>query len=142
MPCTGRCLCGAVEIELSQTPKSTGACHCSMCRKWSGGVFLGLNVKAGEAKIKGEDNITAFTSSEWAERCFCNICGTNLFYRVTMDGPIKGDMHIGLGLLDKPDGIIMTEEIFVDEKPDGYAFAGDTKKMTGAEVFAMYAPPE
>ncbi len=142
MPCTGRCLCGAVEIELSQTPKNTGACHCSMCRKWSGGVFLGLNVKPGEATIKGEDNITAFTSSEWAERCFCKICGTNLFYRVTMDGPIKGEMHIGLGILDKPNGITMTEEIFVDEKPDGYAFAGDTKKMTGAEVFAMYAPPE
>jgi len=110
MPCTGRCLCGAVEIELSQTPKSTGACHCSMCRKWSGGVFLGLNVKAGDAKIKGEDNITAFTSSEWAERCFCKISGTNLFYRVTMDGPIKGEMHIGLGMLDKPDGISVVRD--------------------------------
>ncbi|MEL7256970.1 MAG: GFA family protein [Pseudomonadota bacterium] len=142
MSCTGRCLCGAVEIELSQAPKTTGACHCSMCRKWSGGVYMALHVKADEAEIKGEDNITAFTSSEWAERCFCKICGTNLFYRVKMDGPIKGDMHIGLGMLDKPNGIVLTEEIFVDEKPDGYAFAGDTKKMTGAEVFAMFAPPE
>ncbi|WP_338549086.1 GFA family protein [Roseovarius phycicola] len=121
---------------------TTGACHCSMCRKWSGGVFMGLHVKPGEATIKGEGNITAYTSSEWAERCFCKTCGTNLFYRVTADGPMNGELHIGLGVLDNSNGIIMTEEIFIDEKPDSYAFAGETRKMTGAEVFAMFTPPE
>ena len=103
---------------------------------------MGLHVKPGEATIKGEDNITAFTSSDWAERCFCKTCGTNLFYRVTADGPMNGELHIGLGVLDNSNGIVMTEEIFIDEKPDGYAFAGETRKMTGAEIFAMFAPPE
>ena len=103
---------------------------------------MGVHVKAGAASVKGVKNITAFRSSDWAERCFCKNCGTNLFYRVTADGPMKGDLHIGLGLLDDASGIEMTEEIFIDEKPDGYAFAGERKTMTGAEVFAMFASPE
>ena len=49
-------------------------------------------------------------------------------------------MFIGMGLLDDPNGVKLTEEVFVDEMPDGYAFAGNTKKMTGAEVFAQFAP--
>lgn len=49
---------------------------------------------------------------------------------------------MGLGTLDNPDGVVLKQEIFIDEKPDGYAFAGETAKMTGAEVFAMFAPKD
>ena len=31
----------------------------------------------------------------------------------------------------------MSTEIFIDQKPDTYAFAGETHKMTGAEVVAL-----
>ena len=142
MPTTGSCLCGAVTFELAQAPETTGACHCSMCRKWSGGVYLGVQCPADGATFQGEDNIATYTSSEWAERAFCKTCGSNLFYRVTAPGPHQGVMHFGLGSLDAADGVALTEEIFVDEKPDGYAFAGDTHKMTGAEVFAQFAPQD
>jgi len=37
------------------------------------------------------------------------------------------------------DNVTFTSEIFIDEKPDYFSFANDTKKMTGAEVFAMFA---
>lgn len=47
-----------------------------------------------------------------------------------------------LGTLDDADGILLTSEIFVDRKPDGYAFAADTRKMTEAEVVAMFTQPE
>ncbi len=33
------------------------------------------------------------------------------------------------------------KQIFIDEKPSFYCFANETNKMTGAEVFAKYAPP-
>lgn len=139
---SGSCLCGAVTFEIANAPKTTGACHCSMCRKWSGGVFLGVQVAPENLTIKGEDNIATYTSSPWAERAFCRTCGTSLFYRLTAEGPHQGLCHFGIGTLDDPTGIALTEEIFIDEKPDGYAFANATHKMTGAEVFAMYAPPE
>lgn len=140
MTCTGSCLCGAVKITFAEPPKETGACHCSMCRKWTGGVYLAIPCAAGNATISGEDNIGTYPSSDWAERTFCKTCGSSLFYRLTAPGPHQGDMFIGMGLLDQPNGVTLTEEIFYDEKPDGYAFAGNTKKMTGAEVIAQFAP--
>ena len=39
---TGSCLCGAVTFTATELPDETGACHCQMCRKHSGGVFLGM----------------------------------------------------------------------------------------------------
>jgi len=37
MKLSGRCFCGAVEIEVSGAPEAMGYCHCSSCRSWSGG---------------------------------------------------------------------------------------------------------
>ena len=139
---TGSCLCGAVTIAIENAPSETGACHCSMCRKWSGGVYLGYHAPAESVTIEGQDNISVYSSSEWAERGFCKSCGSSLFYRVTAPGPHKGAYHIGFGLLDDTSGVALTEEIFVDERPVAYHFAQETKKMTGPEVFAMFASPE
>jgi hypothetical protein len=36
----GSCLCGAVRVSTKATNKGVGACHCSMCRKWTGGPLL------------------------------------------------------------------------------------------------------
>lgn len=137
---TGSCLCGAVNFTLNDAPSETGACHCSMCRKWSGGIFLGVVAPPGTFALNGEENLSVYPSSDWAERAFCKTCGSNLFYRVTAPGPHQGTCHFGLGTLDDAGGITLTSEIFIDEKPAGYSFAGDTAKMTGAEVFAMFAP--
>lgn len=139
---TGTCLCGAVRYEIEDAPETTSACHCNMCRKWSGGVYLGYHAVAGKARVEGEENVTLYKSSDWAERGFCKTCGSSLFYRLTAPGPHRGEMHFGLGTLDDGNGIALTEEIFVDEKPDGYAFAGETHKMTGAEVVALYTPED
>ena len=139
---TASCLCGAVALEITDPPSTTGACHCAMCRKWSGGVYLALHCRADQVSITGEDHMGTFSSSEWAERAFCKTCGSSLFYRVTAPGPHQGDLHVGIGVLDDPDGITLTEEIFIDRKPKGYSFANETKTMTADEVFAMFAAPE
>ena len=53
---------------------------------------------------------------------------------------IDSDIYIiCAGILDEPDRRALTSQIFIDEKPVFYDFANET--MTGAEVFAMYAPP-
>lgn len=139
---SGSCLCGAVSYTIKSTVTETGACHCGMCRKWSGGVYLGVQVAPDQMDIKGADKLTTFASSPWAERAFCTTCGSSLYYRVTAPGPHSGTYHVGMGTMDNTDGITLTGEIFSDKKPDGYAFAGDTHKMTEAETMAMFAPPE
>ena len=44
------------------------------------------------------------------------------------------------GSLDMPKGLKITEHYFIDEKPDYYDVTDDAPKLTGAEVFAKYAP--
>ena len=84
--------------------------------------------------IDGSDDVTVFDSSDWAERGFCRRCGTHLYYRLKLDGHYA----IPLGLLDNGADWRFNEQIFVDEKPDCYAFANETKNLTGPEVFALF----
>ena len=66
----GSCLCGETRVVVKSMSKSVGVCHCSMCRKWGGPVMA---VDCGsEVSFEGEENISVFNSSEWAERGFCN----------------------------------------------------------------------
>lgn len=139
---TGSCLCGAVKYTLAKEPTEFGACHCDMCRKWSGGIYLGLEVPADAVEISGTDSLTSYTSSPWAERVFCKTCGSSVYYRVTAPGPHEGTYHFGAGTLDDPGDAKLIGEFFIDNKPEGYSFAQKTHQMTTEEVMAMFAPPD
>lgn len=133
---TGKCLCGAVKITLTSQPKEVGVCHCGMCRRWGSGPAMAIEAGKG-VEIEGEGHVTTYRSSDWAERAFCKTCGSNLYYRL-IDA---GSYVVCAGLFDNQDSLAFTNQIFIDEKPSFYDFANDTKNLTGAEVFAMYAPP-
>jgi hypothetical protein len=80
--------------------------------------------------------VRVYRSSEWAERAFCDTCGSSLYYRL-VEG---GDMYLSAGVLDDQSDLELTSQIFIEEKPAYYTFANQTKTMTGAEVFAAAAP--
>lgn len=130
----GSCLCGAVEVEAHEVSSSIGACHCAMCRKWTGGPLLAVDCQ-DKVKFTNSEMISVYESSEWAERGFCSKCGTHLFYRLKEANQYI--MPVGLFELDAT--MILDHQIFIDQKPDYYCFSNDTKDMTGAEVFAQFA---
>lgn len=134
---TGTCLCGGVRLTVRPRSHNVGACHCSMCRSWGGGPLLAVECDA-DIDVTGRDNVAVFASSDWAERGFCSRCGTHLYYRLKLDGHFA----VPVGLLDDQSGWTLDEQIFIDEKPAYYSFADDTKNLTGAEVFAQFAPPD
>ncbi|MBB97403.1 MAG: aldehyde-activating protein [Rhodobacteraceae bacterium] len=138
----GGCLCGAVRYTLARAPAEMDVCHCGMCRKHTGGLALGLMVPRDEVTWEGFEHVGLFRSSDWAERGFCRTCGSGLFYRTLGDGPGSDMISLGAGSLDDLDGVRLTTEIFVDFQPDGYAFAGDLKRMTQAEVEAAFGSEE
>jgi hypothetical protein len=72
---------------------------------------------------------------------FWKTCGSNLYYRITASGPHHGTYHIGFGTLDATDGVALTGEVFIDEKPAGYSFAEKTEQLTGPELMALFTPP-
>ena len=133
---SGKCLCGAVRFSAVPESNKMDVCHCNKCRKWSGGVLFA--VPCVELQIQNEDELRTYRSSEWGERVFCKTCGSNLFWRM-MDRSIQVVM---IQAFDDPSVFEFATEAFIDEKPDNYAFANETKKMTGEEFMAMYAPPQ
>ncbi|WP_208454441.1 GFA family protein [Jannaschia marina] len=133
---TGSCLCGACTFTATPDEQEAGACHCGMCRKVAGGI----NIAVGCSDVTWNEGapIKVYRSSDWAERGFCGTCGANLFWRAV--GGDAGREVIALNAFDTPGAFPVTRQIFVDDKPDSYALAGDLVSLTGAEVRAMYAP--
>lgn len=130
----GKCLCGAVRVTATPKSKDIGACHCSLCRTWGGGPLLAVECE-NKVDFKGADNISIFESSDWAERGFCQKCGTHLFYRLKE----QGHYAIPVGLFEGSNGWKFVEQIFIEQKPPFYSFAEKTKNLTGKEVFDQYS---
>ena len=130
---SGGCLCGAVRFSARPEKLEMDVCHCSMCRKWSGGTFMA--VPCAEVKVVDEGALSVYPSSDWAERVFCRTCGSSLFWRLRRrDGPVAVSMQS----FDGPSPFTFGEEIFIDEKPALHAFAGERPRKTGAQVFAEF----
>ncbi len=134
---SGTCVCGAVKVKATPRVKEVGSCHCSTCRKWSAGPFMALDC-GDSVEIEAGDNLGVYKSSEWAERVFCKNCGTVITWRLR-DG---GENHMSAQLFEETASYPLGLQVFFDEKPENYSFAEKTKTMTGAEVFAAFAPPE
>ncbi len=132
----GSCLCGVVNVSTTRMSNQVGACHCSMCRNWSGGPLLVVECES-DVSFSGEENIGVYQSSEWAERGFCKKCGSHLFYKLKQ----SNQYFMPVGLFDSCEGLVFDHQMFIDEKPKYYCFANETKNLTGAEVFAQFAPP-
>ena len=130
----GSCLCGSVRVQAAAMSTEVGACHCSMCRKWTGGPLLAVDCQS-EIEISGKENVSVYKSSDWAERGFCSRCGTHLFYKLNQNN----QYIIPVGLFDVDAEFDFDHQIFIEEKPEYYVFSNETKNMTGEEVFAQYS---
>lgn len=129
-PVSGRCLCGAVTITVTAMQPAVDICHCAMCQRWSGAFYAG--VKGEAVEVTGEEAITVYRSSGWAERAFCGTCGSNLWYRFLP----TGSRSFLAGLFDLPPGFGIERQIFVDEKPDWYDIAQDSPMLTAEQTVA------
>ena len=118
---TGRCLCGAVAFEAARDRDHADACHCGQCRRWSGNYWASVNVDFASLKItKGEKKLSWHRSSELVRRGFCKDCGTALFWHADQHKDYAHRIAIGVGALDEPTGVRITEHIFVRDKGDYY----------------------
>jgi hypothetical protein len=128
----GHCLCGASRFTARVSADHADACHCNMCRRWAGGPFIGVAVT--DLVFDPDAPLIVYRSSDWAERISCANCGGGLAWRM-QDGSFS---NVPTAVLDPPLDLPLTVEIYVDEKPEGYAFANVSKQMTGAEVLAAF----
>ncbi|WDY59526.1 GFA family protein [Pseudomonas sp. PSKL.D1] len=126
---SGKCLCGAISIVAEVDSLAVSACHCSMCRKWGGGPLLVVHC----SKPLQTEGIppSVHESSEWAQRGFCGVCGTHLYYCLKAN-----DFYaVPVGLLDSGEPWNFDLQIFVEQKPAWYCFANQTQELTGEQAF-------
>lgn len=129
----GHCLCGAVTIKVSgaHDPRP-GACHCRMCQRWSGGLFLCFNAEASGVTVLGP--VTRYASSDFAERAFCSVCGSHLWVRNTM--PEGENYELVPGLFDAVLGAPLRSEVYADRAMKSVRLQGDHPRATQAEYEA------
>ncbi|MBW0002033.1 MAG: GFA family protein [Hyphomicrobiales bacterium] len=120
----GGCLCGGVRYEIRGELRSVVACHCSQCRRTSGNFVTATNCGLDDIVFETDDNLRWYRSSESAERGFCCVCGSNLFWR-----PVNGDhLSVMAGTLDTPTGLRLSKHIFVADKSDYYDLNDELEK--------------
>ncbi len=121
---SGRCLCGAVAFEARGESAHADACHCGMCRRWSGHYWASVNVPiAGFRFVQGEESVGWYRSSEEVRRGFCRFCGSALFWHPEGHKEWSHIIAVSAGSLDSPTGVALSKHIFVASKGDYYEIA-------------------
>ncbi|MEM7017356.1 MAG: GFA family protein [Pseudomonadota bacterium] len=114
----GSCLCGETEFAVQDNFQYAGYCHCSRCRKASGGNGLAIGGIPRENfnVTQGMQNIKHYSRSESSTACFCSHCGSSLYSEKLETGLI----HIRYSSLDDIPSLLPQAHIFVSSKADWY----------------------
>ena len=134
---SGHCLCGAVGYTAKASSHDVSVCHCGMCRRWTGGPLMYFDVD-GAPSFTGISEISVYRSSDTGERGFCKRCGSVLFWKVAGEERYT----FTAGSLDTPAGLLLTKEIFIEDKPAFYDFANPTEKLRGSDAMTAYTGDE
>jgi hypothetical protein len=121
---TGGCLCGAVRYGIRGTPRGVIACHCSQCRRTSGHFAAMTSAPSADITLTSSASLRWYRSSDTAERGFCGVCGSNLFWKQAD----RDTTSITAGTLDAPTHLAMQQHIFVADKSDYYQIDDDLPK--------------
>ncbi len=95
----GSCHCGGVRFEVTGPIRRASVCHCSQCRRMSGGEWASADVASEDVRIEGEPRW--YEASPRARRGFCNACGAFLFW----EKHNSGEIAVALGAIDGPTGL-------------------------------------
>ncbi len=113
----GSCLCGDIRFETAAQPQGASMCHCSQCRKQSGGIWASAQVPDTDISITGP--MSWFEATPQAKRGSCPRCGSFLFWKGTGEDATS----FALGAVDGNTGLSVEKHIFVASKGDYYEIA-------------------
>jgi hypothetical protein len=98
---SGHCLCGAVGFEVSEPFVTATVCHCTSCKKLSGGAGT-VNGRARTSAVRvveGAEHVRTYQPTEGSAKTFCAVCGSNLF---GAGWPASEWTSVRLSALDEP----------------------------------------
>jgi hypothetical protein len=107
----GSCLCGVVRFEVTEPFAIVSQCHCTNCKKISGGVGT-VSGRVGTDAIRileGQELLRSYQPDEGTAKTFCTVCGSNLF---GAGWPTSPNTSVRLSALDSP----------FDRKPEQHTY--------------------
>ncbi len=104
----GSCLCGGVRYEITGPLTDVSACHCGQCRKQTGHFWASTGCAMKDFKLLSENGLKWYRASDIANRGFCAICGSTLFWKPDAEDRIA----ISAGTLDEHPDLKIAENIF------------------------------
>lgn len=124
----GSCCCGSVKFHIKEKPRMMGTCHCSRCRKASGGTLVFVARDSLEW-IEGRELVATYVPNPPFKynRCFCSKCGTSLGEILSSEEifPIAANCF-------DDDPIVRNEfHEHVSDRPEWYEICENTLTFTG-----------
>jgi hypothetical protein len=110
----GKCLCGAVEFELSGEIPNLYQCHCSLCRRVTGSsANAAFRIGADQFHwIRGEQRISEYVTDTGFKSHFCGACGSPLPNLTGGDSAY----WVPVGLLEDSAEIELVAHLFVGSR--------------------------
>lgn len=120
----GGCLCGSVRYEVELPFRRANTCHCSRCRRHSGGSGLtqGRVPRERFRLLQGGELVRSWQPGGGAAKAFCTRCGSSLFGGTWPGGP---EVSIRFGTLDGDPRIRPQYHSFVADAAPWETFADD-----------------
>lgn len=132
---TGSCLCGARRYAIDGEVGGVWICHCSLCRKASGGAGQAILIvpRAQFRWTQGENHAVTYALRPTYTVTRCKTCGTPLPAEVD-----EANVYLTAGTLDEPLGEVVRNHIFCTSRADWDRDGDDVRyfeeRSTGPQV--------
>jgi hypothetical protein len=121
---TGGCHCGHVRYEADFDDFDGELCHCRMCQRTSGNVFMALKT-VRKAALRWLSEPVWYESSPIARRPFCDRCGTSLGF-----GYVDSEtFDVSVGSLDDPSRVVPVVHFGVESRHEAWMDTRGLKDM-------------
>jgi hypothetical protein len=110
---SGGCMCGAIRFDTGSEVLWVGICHCSSCRRATGGALVtAVGFPRIHMSFSGKKPST-YMSSPGVLRSFCSKCGTSIAYQSEQ---WPEDIHMMVGAFDEPERLVPEFHIFTENR--------------------------
>ncbi|MET1079426.1 MAG: GFA family protein [Pseudomonas sp.] len=117
----GGCHCGAIRYQVNGVLDDIAHCHCSICRRTSGGILTTWATLPLSAFVWLHGTPRQHASSVSCTRYFCGDCGAQLALYTRLS---PGSLDITVATLDHPESAPADRQIWVQDRLPWLRLAG------------------
>lgn len=110
---TGGCHCGRLRYQFSGPLRDIAHCHCSICRRVSGGLVTTWITLPAPAFHWTQGTPAHYASSPSCTRLFCGNCGAQLALETQLS---PGSIDVTIATLDHPEQAPADRHIWTDSR--------------------------